>query len=58
METTTLVLKPGREKPVLNRHPWVFSGAIARVSGSPTPGDVVEVVDVDGRSLAHAYYNP
>ncbi|MFN2134645.1 MAG: hypothetical protein ACK2UK_01740, partial [Candidatus Promineifilaceae bacterium] len=30
-----LTLKSGREKPVKNRHPWVFSGAIERVEGSP-----------------------
>ena len=56
--TATLVLKPGREKPVLNRHPWVFSGAIARITGSPAPGDVMDVVDGNGRFLARAYFNP
>jgi 23S rRNA (cytosine1962-C5)-methyltransferase len=56
--TAALVLKKGREKPVNNRHPWLFSGAIARVQGEPAPGDVVEVVDGSGRFLARAYYNP
>jgi len=56
--TATLTLKPGREKPVQHRHPWVFSGAIARVTGSPQPGDLVAIADHRGAALATAYYNP
>ncbi len=56
--TATLILKAGREKPLLQRHPWVFSGAIARISGSPAPGDVVDVADANGRFLARATFNP
>ncbi|MCA9965864.1 MAG: class I SAM-dependent rRNA methyltransferase [Anaerolineales bacterium] len=53
-----LILKKGREKPVVQRHPWLFSGGIARVVGEPEAGDVVEVVGENGRFLATAYYNP
>jgi len=53
----TVVLRPGREKPVRNRHPWVFSGAIDRVRGDPSPGDVVQVVDKSGQFLARGYIN-
>jgi 23S rRNA (cytosine1962-C5)-methyltransferase len=53
----TVVLHPGKEKPVRQRHPWVFSGAIARVDGQPGAGDLVEVVDATGRWLARGYYN-
>jgi len=53
-----LFLKPGRDKPVRNRHPWVFSGAIDRVEGKPAPGDLVTVADARGVPLATAYYNP
>ncbi len=56
--TATLMLKAGREKPVLQRHPWVFSGAIARISGNAAPGDVVDVADANGRFLARATFNP
>jgi 23S rRNA (cytosine1962-C5)-methyltransferase len=56
--TGKLFLKPGREKPVKNRHPWVFSGAIQHVEGNPAPGTLVQVVDSNGRYLATAYYNP
>jgi 23S rRNA (cytosine1962-C5)-methyltransferase len=57
-ERATLILKKGREKPVLNRHPWIFSGAIARTDGRPSPGDIVDVLASDGRWLARGYYNP
>jgi 23S rRNA (cytosine1962-C5)-methyltransferase len=55
--TATVVLRPGREKPVLNRHPWIFSGAIARVEGDPSPGDIVQVVNASGQFLARGYIN-
>ncbi|OGO06280.1 MAG: 23S rRNA methyltransferase [Chloroflexi bacterium RBG_13_56_8] len=51
-------LKPGREKPVQNRHPWVFSGAIADVRGAPQPGNTVDIHSHQGEYLARGYYNP
>ena len=56
--TAQLILKRGREKSVLNRHPWLFSGAIDRVEGEPQPGDLVQVLDGNGRFLSTGYYNP
>ncbi|MGQ9492498.1 MAG: class I SAM-dependent rRNA methyltransferase [Anaerolineae bacterium] len=53
----TIVLKEGKEKPVLNHHPWIFSGAIAHMEGNPSDGDVVEVVDSQRRFLARGYLN-
>jgi 23S rRNA (cytosine1962-C5)-methyltransferase len=53
-----IVLKPGREKSLRHRHPWVFSGAIERVEGEPGMGDTVAVVARDGAFLAHAAYCP
>ena len=55
---TILILKPGREKSLLNRHPWVFSGAIARIDGNPASGDTVRIQAADGRFLAHASWSP
>ncbi len=52
-----ILLKKGRAKPVLQRHPWVFSGAIERVGGNPADGDVVEVQDAGGNWLARGYLN-
>jgi 23S rRNA (cytosine1962-C5)-methyltransferase len=52
-------LKKGREKPVLNHHPWIFSGAIAKVEGETLePGDLVDIYAHDGKWLAVGYYNP
>jgi 23S rRNA (cytosine1962-C5)-methyltransferase len=53
-----LVLKPGREKSLLRRHPWVFSGAIGRVVGEPATGATVAVRAADGAFLAWAAYSP
>ncbi len=55
---TTIHLQPGKDKPVRQRHPWIFSGAVARVDGPAAPGDTVEVVDAQGNWLARGYYNP
>ncbi len=53
-----LILKPGREKSLLRRHPWIFSGAIARVEGEPEMGETVDVRDSKGGFLARAAYSP
>ncbi|MFQ5399059.1 MAG: class I SAM-dependent rRNA methyltransferase [Anaerolineae bacterium] len=57
-EHTSLLLKKGREKPVRQRHPWIFSGAVSRVQGEPAPGDMVAALSHDGRFLARGYFNP
>jgi len=54
---TKVLLKRGREKPVLNRHPWIFSGAIKRIEGEVADGDVVTVADYQGLFLARGYLN-
>ena len=54
----TLTLKENRDKPVRQRHPWVFSGAVERLRGEAQPGDLVTVADHRGAPLATAYYNP
>jgi 23S rRNA (cytosine1962-C5)-methyltransferase len=53
----TVELKKGRDKPVRNRHPWVFSGAVQRVLGTVADGDLVRVVDHQGGYLAGGYLN-
>jgi 23S rRNA (cytosine1962-C5)-methyltransferase len=54
----TLTLHPGKEKSVLRRHPWLFSGAIAQLDGRARPGDTVDVVSHEGRPLARAAWSP
>lgn len=53
-----LILKPGREKSLLRRHPWIFSGAVARVDGDPESGGTVDLLAADGQFLARAAYSP
>ena len=53
-----LILKAGREKSLKRRHPWVFSGAMAKVQGSPGPGETVGVWSATGEFLAVAAYSP
>ena len=53
----TVVLKRGRAKPVLQRHPWIFSGAIDRLEGEPNDGDVVDVRDAGRNWLARGTLN-
>ncbi len=50
-------LKKGREAALRHGHPWLFSGALARVEGSPAPGDVVLAADTGGKPLALGFYN-
>jgi len=52
-----IILKPGREKSLLRRHPWIFSGAIRTVHGSPKIGEIVEVMSSTGEFIARAAYN-
>lgn len=54
----TVWLKPGREKSLRRRHPWVFSGAIERVDGQVQPGSTVDVVASSGEFCGRAAYSP
>jgi len=51
-----IILKPHREESLLRFHPWVFSGAIAQIIGSPAEGDVVAVYSSGGERLAAGHY--
>lgn len=53
-----IVLKPGRDKSLLRRHPWVFSGAIQNAEGTIASGSTVDLLSSDGRFLARAAYSP
>jgi 23S rRNA (cytosine1962-C5)-methyltransferase len=52
-----VILKKGKEKAALQRHPWIFSGALEKVKGSPQNGDVVKVLAANADFLAYGYYN-
>jgi len=51
-------LKSGREKSLLRKHPWIFSGAIEGVEGKGASGDTVDVVDASGKFVARAAFSP
>ncbi|MBR1574006.1 MAG: class I SAM-dependent rRNA methyltransferase [Bacteroidales bacterium] len=51
-----VILKKGREESLKRFHPWVFSGAVAQIVGSPAEGDVVGVYASDGTFLASGHY--
>lgn len=53
-----LWLKPGKERSLARRHPWIYVTAVARVTGTPGAGDLVAVHAADGRWLAWAAYAP
>ncbi len=54
----SLLLKPGREKSLLRRHPWIFSGAVDCVDGNPAAGETVDLLSEKGDFLARAAYSP
>jgi 23S rRNA (cytosine1962-C5)-methyltransferase len=58
----TITLKPGKEKSLLRRHPWIFSSAIERIEGKPEEkaksGATALVQSSAGQFLARAAYSP
>lgn len=56
MKEKKVTLKPGKDKPIRNRHHWIFSGAI---SSTPSfeDGDILPVYSHDQKLLGHAYFN-
>lgn len=53
-----IFLKAGRDYSLIKGHPWVFSGAIGKVTGKPGPGDIVSAVSSDGQPIGLGFYNP
>lgn len=57
MTSTIVRLKPQRDKPVRQQHPWIFSGAIEHISAAALDGEFVDVTDAGGQWLARGYLN-
>ncbi|WP_051691330.1 23S rRNA (cytosine(1962)-C(5))-methyltransferase RlmI [Mangrovibacter sp. MFB070] len=53
-----VVLAKGREKSLLRRHPWVFSGAVSRIEGKAGSGETVDIVDHQGNWIARGALSP
>ena len=51
-----VILKRGRDESLRRFHPWVFSGAVAQVQGSPAEGDIVGVYSAEGQFLASGHW--
>jgi len=58
MALARVTLQPGREKSLMQWHPWVFSGSIATVEGAPAGGETVLLHASDGAPLASAAWSP
>lgn len=56
MSEGIITIKKGREKPIRNQHPWIFSGAVARAENADD-GELVTVVDHKNNFLARGYWN-
>jgi len=53
-----VILKKGREKSLLRRHPWIFSGAVHHLDEEPASGLTVDLLSSDNKFLARASYSP
>ncbi len=51
-----ITIKPGKDKSIVRKHPWIFSGAIKEIDGDVTDGSFVEVVANKGRHLGYGHY--
>jgi 23S rRNA (cytosine1962-C5)-methyltransferase len=54
---STLILKQGKDKPVRNFHPWIFSGAVHQKPNA-LDGDLVQVLSFNKELLGHGFYSP
>jgi 23S rRNA (cytosine1962-C5)-methyltransferase len=55
---TEIILKPTRDRSIRRRHPWILSGAIARIEGVEQPGDWVRVRSAEGEVLGYGHLSP
>ena len=57
MSLLRVVLHAKRARPFYGRHPWVYAGAIAAVTGDPADGSEVDVYSHGGQFVARGLYN-
>jgi 23S rRNA (cytosine1962-C5)-methyltransferase len=53
----TVTLKPGRDKTARQRHPWIFSGALAKKPSKVDPGEIVRITSHKDEFIAYGYFN-
>ena len=56
--TSKLILAPGKERPVLRGHPWIFAGAVQTEPAKTSPGATVMVLSARGEELGWAAWSP
>jgi 23S rRNA (cytosine1962-C5)-methyltransferase len=54
--TGKVILKKDRDQSVMRKHPWIFSGGIARTDDSLTDGDWAEVCNDKGQTIAFGHF--
>jgi 23S rRNA (cytosine1962-C5)-methyltransferase len=57
MTLPRVVLHAKRARPFYGRHPWVYAGAIAAVTGEPADGAEVDLYSHGGQFVARGLYN-
>jgi 23S rRNA (cytosine1962-C5)-methyltransferase len=55
--TGQIIIKPGKDKSIVRKHPWVFSGAIKSKEGQIKEGDWVHLIANKGRNLGFGHYS-
>ncbi len=58
MSSARIILKEGRDRSLIRRHPWIFSGSVAQLEGEPSAGETIDVFTGDGEWIARAAYSP
>lgn len=56
MARTKIILNSGKDEAVLRKHPWIFSGAIKKMDGKPSEGDIVDVYNNKDRFLGCGHW--
>ena len=51
-----IILRKGKEESLKRFHPWIFSGAVHHIEGDPAEGDIVEVLNSEGRFIALGHW--
>jgi 23S rRNA (cytosine1962-C5)-methyltransferase len=51
-----VILRKGKEESLKRFHPWIFSGAVHHIEGEPAEGDVVEVLNSEGKFVAIGHW--
>lgn len=54
----SILLKKGREKSIIRKHPWIFSGAIEKIDGQLIPGETVKIMSFDRQCLGIGAFSP